>query len=183
MSPSTIHTTVHVYCMWLLWAPQSKDQQKQDGQTLRCTVYMPEHESRSLRTRHWRKHYGIFASFKKIFLPPWLSKPMLSDNESQMVGAERELRLMIEGWDITKLREYCAGRGMAIHYAPCPTSEWMLWSSGQVHEVRPQESRWRSRSYPLRALHLPSWSCKSIEWTTHRQNTKRPRWWRLFLSK
>ena len=39
-------------------------------------------------------------------------KVMLSDNGSQMVGAERELRLMIEGWDITKLREYCADRGM-----------------------------------------------------------------------
>ena len=29
-----------------------------------------------------------------------------------MVGAEKELRLMIKGWDITKLREYCADRGM-----------------------------------------------------------------------
>lgn len=39
-------------------------------------------------------------------------KVMLSDNGSQMVGAERELCLMIEGWDKTKLSEYCAARGM-----------------------------------------------------------------------
>lgn len=29
-----------------------------------------------------------------------------------MVGADRELREMIEGWDVTKLKEYCAERGM-----------------------------------------------------------------------
>ena len=39
-------------------------------------------------------------------------KVLISDNGSQMVGAERELRLMIEGWDNSKLKEYCADRGM-----------------------------------------------------------------------
>ena len=28
---------------------------------------------------------------------------MMSDNGTQMVGAQRELRRMIEGWDIEKL--------------------------------------------------------------------------------
>ena len=39
-------------------------------------------------------------------------KVLISDNGSQMVGAEHELRLMVEGWDNTKLKEYCADRGM-----------------------------------------------------------------------
>lgn len=39
-------------------------------------------------------------------------KVMISDNGSQMVGAERELRLMVEGLDKTKLKEFCADRGM-----------------------------------------------------------------------
>ena len=34
-------------------------------------------------------------------------KVMISDDGSQMVGAERELRLMIEGFDKAKLKEFC----------------------------------------------------------------------------
>ena len=37
---------------------------------------------------------------------------MISDNGSQMVGAERELHDMIKGWDGNQLKEYCADRGM-----------------------------------------------------------------------
>ena len=39
-------------------------------------------------------------------------KVMASDKGSQMVGAERKLRLMIEGLDKAKLKEFCADRGM-----------------------------------------------------------------------
>ena len=35
---------------------------------------------------------------------------MMSNNGTQMVGAQRELHRMIEGWDIEKLREYCADK-------------------------------------------------------------------------
>ena len=37
---------------------------------------------------------------------------MLSDNGTQLVGAEAELRKMIQGWDKTKLREYFHNKGM-----------------------------------------------------------------------
>ena len=37
---------------------------------------------------------------------------MLSDNRSQLVGAERELREMIKGWETDKLYEFSAERGM-----------------------------------------------------------------------
>lgn len=37
---------------------------------------------------------------------------MLFDNRSQMVGAARELSLVIKGWDKTKLSEYSVNRGM-----------------------------------------------------------------------
>ena len=49
---------------------------------------------------------------RRLFFYSGYPKVMLSDNRWQMVGAERELCLMIEGWDKTKLREYCADRGM-----------------------------------------------------------------------
>lgn len=39
-------------------------------------------------------------------------KMLLSGIGSQMVGAKRELRSVIDGWDKDKLREYCAERGM-----------------------------------------------------------------------
>lgn len=37
---------------------------------------------------------------------------MISDNGSQLVGAERELREMVEGLDTEKLQEFSAARGM-----------------------------------------------------------------------
>lgn len=37
---------------------------------------------------------------------------MMSDNGSQMVGAERELREMIEGWDVDELKTFCAEKGI-----------------------------------------------------------------------
>lgn len=39
-------------------------------------------------------------------------KVLISDNGTQMVGAEHELRLMIQGWDKGQLKEFCADRGM-----------------------------------------------------------------------
>ena len=53
-----------------------------------------------------------FCKFQEDFSPTVVIRKLLSDNGSQMVGAERELSLMIEGWDKTKLSEYCADRGM-----------------------------------------------------------------------
>ena len=49
---------------------------------------------------------------RRFFCYRGYPKQMISDNGSQMVGAERELRAMIEGWDIKQLKEYCADRGM-----------------------------------------------------------------------
>ena len=37
---------------------------------------------------------------------------ILSDNGTQMVGAEKELRKMIEGWNTENLREYFANTDM-----------------------------------------------------------------------
>ena len=37
---------------------------------------------------------------------------MMSDNGTQFVGAERELREMIAGWDKKQLQEFCAEKGM-----------------------------------------------------------------------
>ena len=57
---------------------------------------------------------------------------MLSDNGLQMVGAERELhlRLMIQGWEKDKLKEFCTDRGikwqfttpLAPHHNGCTES-------------------------------------------------------------
>ena len=33
---------------------------------------------------------------------------LLSDNGTQIIGAENELKRMIEGWDKRKLKEFCA---------------------------------------------------------------------------
>ena len=49
---------------------------------------------------------------------------MISDNGTQMVGAQRELRKMNEGWDIATLREYCADKGM----------QWKFTTPGAPHQ-------------------------------------------------
>ena len=41
---------------------------------------------------------------------------MLSDNGTQLVGAARELREMLKGWDIEKLRDFCAENGMVWQF-------------------------------------------------------------------
>ena len=37
---------------------------------------------------------------------------MISDNGTQFVGTERELKEMIKGWKLDELRDFCAERGM-----------------------------------------------------------------------
>ena len=49
---------------------------------------------------------------------------MINDNGTQMVGAQRELRKMIEGWDIAALREYCADKRM----------QWKFTTPGAPHQ-------------------------------------------------
>ena len=44
---------------------------------------------------------------------------MISDNGSQLVGAERELRKMVEGLDTKKLQEFSAERGMKWQFTTC----------------------------------------------------------------
>lgn len=54
----------------------------------------------------------LLQVLRRFFAHRGYPKLLLSDNGTQMVGADRELREMIEGWDVTKLKEYCAERGM-----------------------------------------------------------------------
>ena len=82
-------------------------------------------------------------------------KMLLSDSGSQMVGAERELRSIVDGWDKQKLQECCGERGMkwqfttAIGLAP----KWLL----RVHgEVSVKESHWRSHADPILVIHMSS---------------------------
>ena len=42
---------------------------------------------------------------------------MISDNGSQMVGAERKLQAMVKGLDTNTLKEYCAEKAMKWQFA------------------------------------------------------------------
>jgi len=54
----------------------------------------------------------LLQVLRRFFSYRGYPKLLISDNGSQMIGAEKELRLMIEGWDTSQLKEYCAERGM-----------------------------------------------------------------------
>ena len=49
---------------------------------------------------------------RRFFAIRGYTQEMLSDNCSQLVGAEKELQLMIKDWDIQQLKDFCADRGM-----------------------------------------------------------------------
>ena len=49
---------------------------------------------------------------------------MMSDNGSQLVGAERELKEMIQGWNVKELEEFSAEKGM----------KWQFITPGAPHQ-------------------------------------------------
>jgi transposase InsO family protein len=65
---------------------------------------------------------------------------MLSDNGTQLVGAERELAKMIQGWDVKKLKEYAADKGM----------EWKFISPNAPHQNGCAESLVKSCKLALK---------------------------------
>jgi transposase InsO family protein len=58
----------------------------------------------------------LLQVLRRFFSQRRYPKLMISDNGTHMVGAEREVRQMIEGWDTSKLKEFCANRGMTWQF-------------------------------------------------------------------
>ena len=65
---------------------------------------------------------------------------MLSDNGTQLVGAARELREMLQGWDVKGLREFCAENGMV----------WQFITPAAPHQNGCTESLVKSCKYALK---------------------------------
>ena len=73
---------------------------------------------------------GFIKVLRRFFSIRGQTALMMSDNGSQMVGADRELREMIEGWDADKLKKFCAEKGIqwkfvtpaALHQKGCTES-------------------------------------------------------------
>lgn len=54
----------------------------------------------------------LMQVLRRFFSYRGYPKVLLSDNGTQMVGAENELRLMIKGWNVKQLKEFCADRSI-----------------------------------------------------------------------
>lgn len=65
---------------------------------------------------------------------------MLSDNGTQLVGAERELREMVEGWDVEQLKEFCAEKGL----------EWKFSTPAAPHQNGCTEALVKSCKFALK---------------------------------
>ena len=52
----------------------------------------------------------LMQVLRRFFAVRGLPALMISDNGSQMVGAERELQAMVEGLDTDRLNEFCADK-------------------------------------------------------------------------
>ena len=59
----------------------------------------------------------LMQVLRRFFAVRGLPALMMSDNGSQMVGAERELQAMVEGLDTDRLKEFCADKGMKWQFA------------------------------------------------------------------
>ena len=65
---------------------------------------------------------------------------MMSDNGSQLVGAKRELREMIQGWNLKELKELSAEKGM----------KWQFLTPGAPHQNGCAESLVKSAKIALK---------------------------------
>ena len=54
----------------------------------------------------------LMQVLRRFFSYRGYPKVLLSDNGTQMVGAENELCLMIKGWNVKQLKEFCADRSI-----------------------------------------------------------------------
>ena len=54
----------------------------------------------------------LLQTLRRLFSYRGYPKLLLSDDGTLMIGADNELKRMIEGWDERKLKEFCADRGM-----------------------------------------------------------------------
>lgn len=65
---------------------------------------------------------------------------MINDNGSQFIGAERQLKEMIKGWDIEKLREFSAEKRI----------QWKFTTPASPHQNRCAEALVMSRKMALK---------------------------------
>ena len=100
-----------------------------------------------LNTRAVHCELAVYASsieflqvLRRFFAQRGYPKLIMSDNGTQMVGAEKELCEMIKGWDKTKLKEYCADRGM----------KWQFTTPLAPHQNRCAESMVKSIKIALK---------------------------------
>ena len=93
-----------------------------------------------LNTRAVHSAQSYLQVLPRFFALKGQPKSMLSDNTSQLVGAERELREMIQGWEIPNLREFCAERGM----------EWRFTTHGAPHQNSCADALVKSCKYALK---------------------------------
>ena len=71
---------------------------------------MPEYNSNSPRVSNRLFYNGISTVLRRFFCIRGFPAVILSDNGTQMVGAERVLREMIEGFEVEQLQQFCAER-------------------------------------------------------------------------
>ena len=88
---------------------------------------MLEHKSYSPGAGHRLLSNGVYASSTKIFVDSGQPALMLSINGTQLVGAQRELKEVVQGWHAKNLREFCAEKRMKWPFITprCPAPEWM----------------------------------------------------------
>ena len=73
---------------------------------------MLEHKSYSSGAGLRLLSNGVYASPTKIFAVSGQPALLLSNNGIQLVGVQRELKEMVQGWDAKNLREFCAEKRM-----------------------------------------------------------------------
>ena len=98
------------------------------NKTAKHYAHVPEHQSRSLRTRHRCKYHGISASFEKILLVPRVLgssnfRQWFPNGECGSRTATNDRRMgQSQAKRILRRQRY----EMAVYHPTCPSSEWMF---------------------------------------------------------
>ena len=92
-------------------------------------MYSVGRARRSVKHRRWLTYYSameFIQVLRRFFAVCGKPALFLSDNGTQLVEAERELREMIKGWQKKKLKEFVAERELiAVHYTNSASLKWL----------------------------------------------------------
>ena len=157
----TVHPTVPLRSVRLLWAVQRQVGTQQDDQALRSDLHVSKHKSRPFRNDRRLLNHGVHASPQEV----------LRNQRATSVHDEWQWIATGRGWeratrdDQRMEHQTTPGllrrerHGMEIHNSSSTTPEWLCRSFSQQLQDCIEEGHRTTNPHPARAVHLSARGC------------------------